>query len=176
MKHFHERLKHIRKINGHTQKFIADKLNINQSKYAKYEDGTNEPGLSLINCLIQLYSINPKWILFGFDEIHDQNISKDIAAFIECEDSSNESHSALFLISYDDLDLAVKKNKINVSKEGRSVCINVLISTYLDYQENLVEIVQLKSTSFIIVETFCSSHFTFLKNFLEISDIEYALG
>lgn len=57
------RLKMLRESKGITQQTIADVLGIPKNTYAHYEDGSNEPKISIIVSIAKYYGITVDWLL-----------------------------------------------------------------------------------------------------------------
>ena len=64
MEIFASRLKELRLEKGYTQQWVAEKLNIKQQSYARYEYGTGEPSLDTLKN-IALYLKFPPTIFWG---------------------------------------------------------------------------------------------------------------
>ncbi len=63
MKIFQERLIEQRKLNGLTQRQIADYLNIAQPSYIRYENGTSEPSLENLVKLADCFDVSVDYLL-----------------------------------------------------------------------------------------------------------------
>lgn len=180
MKHFHERLKHIRKINGFNQKFIAEKVGSSQSNYCKYEKGVIDPNLSFIRKVLKLYNANPSWLINGEGEmmspVDDKKDSSTKVIDTGGKDIANISLTATFIISFEDLEAAIGKSKLDVYNGKYPISISVLFSKYLDYQNNLSDVPKIKETPIITIETVWSSQYVVLHKFLDSNDIAYAIG
>lgn len=60
---FQENLKEMRKLCGFTQKEVAEKLNISQPSYIRYENGTAEPTLENLVKLAELFDVSVDYLL-----------------------------------------------------------------------------------------------------------------
>ncbi len=63
MKIFSERLKELRKSANLTQQQMAEKLNIKQQSYARYEYGTGEPNLDTVVKLTEIFDVSSDYLL-----------------------------------------------------------------------------------------------------------------
>lgn len=63
MKIFQERLIEQRKLNGLTQRQIADYLKIAQPSYIRYENGTSEPSLENLVKLADCFDVSVDYLL-----------------------------------------------------------------------------------------------------------------
>ena len=63
MKIFQERLIEQRKLNGLTQRDVADRLGIAQPSYIRYENGTSEPNLENLVKLADLFDVSSDYLL-----------------------------------------------------------------------------------------------------------------
>ena len=63
LKTTNERIKQLRKINGFTQKYVAEFLNISVSTYSKMEHGAKIPAQKILK-LATLYNVDPAAIAF----------------------------------------------------------------------------------------------------------------
>ena len=63
MKIFCERLIEQRKLNKLTQRQVADKLNIKQPSYIRYEKGVAEPSLESLVILADLFDVSIDYLL-----------------------------------------------------------------------------------------------------------------
>ena len=61
------RIRMLRESKGLTQKEAADALNMPRTTYVHYEDGSNEPKISVLVKLSAFYGISVDWIV-GFEE------------------------------------------------------------------------------------------------------------
>lgn len=66
MKIFSERLKELRKVSGYTQQQIAEKLNVRQQSYMRYENGTGEPNLETVAAISKIFDVTVDYLL-GLD-------------------------------------------------------------------------------------------------------------
>lgn len=63
MKIFSERLKELRKASGYTQQQIAEKLNVRQQSYMRYENGTGEPNLETVAAISKIFEVTTDYLL-----------------------------------------------------------------------------------------------------------------
>ena len=56
------KLKTLRKEHGYTQEQIADILNLTRSSIANYENGINEPSISILVAIADLYNVSLDWL------------------------------------------------------------------------------------------------------------------
>lgn len=64
-------LKEVRKLNGYTQKAVADYLGVDRSTYTFYETGTTNPSVSTLQRLSVLYDLTLDQLIHGdFDKSH----------------------------------------------------------------------------------------------------------
>lgn len=56
------KLKTLRKEHGYTQEQIADILNLTRSSIANYENGINEPSISILVAIADLYKVSLDWL------------------------------------------------------------------------------------------------------------------
>ena len=63
MKVFCERLVEQRKLNKMTQRQVAEKLNIKQPSYIRYEKGLAEPSLESLVVLADLFDVSIDYLL-----------------------------------------------------------------------------------------------------------------
>ena len=57
------RLRELRLLNGYTQQFLADFLDIKRPTYTRYESGSNEPDISTLLKLCDLYGVSMDYLL-----------------------------------------------------------------------------------------------------------------
>lgn len=80
---FSSRFKKVREHFGISQKEIADLLEVTQKSVSFWESGRNEPQISVLRRLYELYFINPIWLLIGRGKmILDQSDNIDIPQHI----------------------------------------------------------------------------------------------
>jgi transcriptional regulator with XRE-family HTH domain len=60
-----DRLKHLRKIEGMTQKDIADRTNIKRGNVSHYENNKIMPSAETIIELSKLFKVSTDWLLTG---------------------------------------------------------------------------------------------------------------
>lgn len=63
MKIFRERLLEQRKLYGYTQRQMAEKLNVSQPSYVRYENGTSEPTQENLVKLADLFDVSVDYLL-----------------------------------------------------------------------------------------------------------------
>lgn len=63
MEIFASRLKELRLEKGHTQQWVAGKLNIKQQSYARYEYGTGEPSLDTLKNIATIFEVSADYLL-----------------------------------------------------------------------------------------------------------------
>ena len=63
MKIFATRLKELRLENKYTQNQIAEKLNVKQQSYIRYEYGTGQPSLETLVALAKIYNVSVDYLL-----------------------------------------------------------------------------------------------------------------
>lgn len=63
MKEFACRLKELRLEKGYTQQALAEKLNIKQQSYIRYEYGTGEPSLDTLKKLAVILEVSSDYLL-----------------------------------------------------------------------------------------------------------------
>lgn len=69
-------LKEIRNIKGYTQNYVAEKINIAQNQYGRYESGETQPSIEIIIRLANLYNVSTDYLI-GKDTInHDFSIEE----------------------------------------------------------------------------------------------------
>lgn len=56
------KLKTLRKEHGYTQEQLADILNLTRSSIANYENGINEPSISILVAIADLYNVSLDWL------------------------------------------------------------------------------------------------------------------
>ncbi len=69
MQTFIQRLVFLRKTKHYTQQYVADKTNLSQPNYNRYEKGRIEPSLSFIEKIIELYNVEANWLIKGIGDI-----------------------------------------------------------------------------------------------------------
>jgi transcriptional regulator with XRE-family HTH domain len=63
MKIFSERLKELRVSSCYTQQQIAEKLNIKQQSYSRYEYGNGEPSLETLVKIAKIFDVSSDYLL-----------------------------------------------------------------------------------------------------------------
>ncbi len=63
MEIFCTRLKELRQSAGLTQQQMADKLNIRQQSYARYEYGNSEPSLEMLVQIAGIFKVSTEYLL-----------------------------------------------------------------------------------------------------------------
>ena len=63
MEIFSKRLKELRIAAGYTQQQMADKLNIRQQSYARYENNVGEPNLSTVVAISKIFDVSSDYLL-----------------------------------------------------------------------------------------------------------------
>lgn len=63
MKTFSDKLKELRVDAGLTQKQLAEKLNIRQQSYARYENGEGEPNLETLVMISKIFDVSIDYLL-----------------------------------------------------------------------------------------------------------------
>lgn len=63
MKVFEKRLTELRKINGLTQRAMAEKLCITQPSYIRYENGTSEPRQEILVKIADIFDVSVDYLL-----------------------------------------------------------------------------------------------------------------
>ncbi len=63
MKIFQERLMEQRKLNGFTQREVAEHLGIAQPSYIRYENGSSQPSLENLVKLADLFDVSVDYLL-----------------------------------------------------------------------------------------------------------------
>lgn len=63
MKIFRQRLLEQRKMNGYTQRQMAEMLGIKQPSYIRYENGTSEPSLEMLVKIADLFDVSADYLL-----------------------------------------------------------------------------------------------------------------
>ena len=69
MQTFIQRLVFLRKTKHYTQQYVADKTNLSQPNYNRYEKGRIVPSLSFIEKIIELYDVDANWLIKGIGDI-----------------------------------------------------------------------------------------------------------
>lgn len=78
-----ERIKLIRNLNNLTQQEFADRLKINRSNIANYENGNRVPVDAMVTLLCREFNINEHWLRTGEGEMtRPVNRDAEIAAFM----------------------------------------------------------------------------------------------
>ncbi|MCM6841536.1 helix-turn-helix domain-containing protein [Lactococcus lactis] len=62
---FNEQLKTLRKINGLTQKELAEKLKIKQNSYSDWENGKSEPNIEMLVRIADYFDVSLDYLLGG---------------------------------------------------------------------------------------------------------------
>lgn len=62
---FAEQLKTLRKINGLTQKELAEKLKIKQNSYSDWENGKSEPNIEMLVRIADYFDVSLDYLLGG---------------------------------------------------------------------------------------------------------------
>ncbi|MDG4969493.1 helix-turn-helix domain-containing protein [Lactococcus lactis] len=62
---FNEQLKTLRKINGLTQKELAEKLKIKQNSYSDWENGKSEPNIEMLVRIADYFDVSIDYLLGG---------------------------------------------------------------------------------------------------------------
>lgn len=85
-----DRLKHLRKIEGMTQKDIADRTNIKRGNVSHYENNKIMPSAETIIELSKLFKVSTDWLLTGkgsTEEVaQEDNVSSSILGELTNED------------------------------------------------------------------------------------------
>ena len=63
MKVFEERLKEQRKLNGLTQREMAERLGVSQPSYIRYENGTAEPSQASLVKIADIFDVSVDYLL-----------------------------------------------------------------------------------------------------------------
>ena len=66
------RMRDLREDSDYTQVYVATKLGISQTMYARYERGANELPIRHLIALCKLYSVSSDYIL-GLDNVKNRN-------------------------------------------------------------------------------------------------------
>ena len=66
------RMRDLREDSDYTQVYVATKLGISQTMYARYERGANELPIRHLIALCKLYSVSSDYIL-GLDDVKNRN-------------------------------------------------------------------------------------------------------
>lgn len=78
-----ERIKLIRNLNNLTQQEFADRLKINRSNIANYENGNRVPVDAMVTLLCREFNINEHWLRTGEGEMtRPVNRDAEIASFM----------------------------------------------------------------------------------------------
>ncbi len=64
-----KRLKELREDHDWYQKEVAEKLGMKQQQYQRYENGTTELSITLLNILAEIYETSTDYIIGRTDEI-----------------------------------------------------------------------------------------------------------
>ncbi|MFI3325162.1 MAG: helix-turn-helix transcriptional regulator [Clostridia bacterium] len=108
-----------RKLNGLTQAFVAEKLNISRSTYTYYETGKTEPSFNSLAILAKMYNISVDAFL-QFDDITVLNDSKYVPKmFVPTKNFDTLEQEEKELIATFRLASPVQKRKV----------LNILYST-----------------------------------------------
>lgn len=62
---FAEQLKTLRKINGITQKELAEKLKIKQNSYSDWENGKSEPNIEMLVRIADYFDVSLDYLMGG---------------------------------------------------------------------------------------------------------------
>lgn len=62
---FNEQLKTLRKINGLTQKELAEKLKIKQNSYSDWENGKSEPNIEMLVRIADYFDVSLDYLMGG---------------------------------------------------------------------------------------------------------------
>lgn len=62
---FAEQLKTLRKINGLTQKELAEKLKIKQNSYSDWENGKSEPNIEMLVRIADYFDVSLDYLMGG---------------------------------------------------------------------------------------------------------------
>lgn len=62
---FAEQLKTLRKINGQTQKELAEKLKIKQNSYSDWENGKSEPNIEMLVRIADSFDVSLDYLMGG---------------------------------------------------------------------------------------------------------------
>ena len=65
-------MRDLREDSDYTQVYVATKLGISQTMYARYERGANELPIRHLIALCKLYSVSSDYIL-GLDDVKNRN-------------------------------------------------------------------------------------------------------
>ena len=80
---FSQRLKELRKINGYSQLDMAEKLSISAAAYGYYEQGKNNPSVSTLNELADIFNVSTDYLIgrtiFPYDNITESDKVKILA-------------------------------------------------------------------------------------------------
>lgn len=85
LKQLGDRLSELRKDLGYTQEDVASLLNLNRSSISNYEQGINEPSLSAIIKLADLYDVSCDYLLCRTKEKPNFNLSTKETKDIICK-------------------------------------------------------------------------------------------
>ena len=55
---FHSNIKFLRKISNLTQEKFSEKIGVQKPRYAKWEEGTSQPDIDLLNVLAKCHNIS----------------------------------------------------------------------------------------------------------------------
>jgi len=76
---FEERLRTLRINNGYTQISIADALDVDRSRYAKWETGIARPSIEVIAQICELLNVSADYMLGITDDPTPRDIAADLA-------------------------------------------------------------------------------------------------
>jgi transcriptional regulator with XRE-family HTH domain len=127
-----ERLLYLRKMNNHSQKFVADFNNVSQSNYSKYEKGQVDPSLSFIVKILKFYSIDPNWLLFGEGEIFKVGYWTDYGSRLKIIRNHYELKQSEFAER-----LCVSRTKLSNYENNHLAPFDFLIRLCLSFKVNL---------------------------------------
>lgn len=60
---FSNRLKELRQSSGMSQQQVAERLQIKQQSYARYENGTGEPNLQTVTEIARIFDVSCDYLL-----------------------------------------------------------------------------------------------------------------
>ena len=73
-----QRISNLRKDNGYSQEYVAEKLDVSRQAVSKWETDTSAPDTYNLIALAELFDVSVEYIAVGKQTVHDTNNSEDV--------------------------------------------------------------------------------------------------
>ncbi len=118
------RIKQVRKLLRLTQNDLAEKLNVTQATYNRYENEVNEPNIRFLHIFVDSYNVNLNWLLTGEGSVFRNDLIDDMAQLAEMVRPEKK------LINKD-IGIRIKKFRIQKMIPIDQLCADLEVSSLL---------------------------------------------